>query len=492
LISITGFDNDANKNNMIGYGQRITDLARENPMRIALVIANNDSITEISISELERRGNQLARYYHGRGIKQGDIVSIPLPNSVELIAAMLGAWKIGAIPNPLSSSMPPDELKHVIDCAQSAFVVSMKDLEASTVCDNSPLPALTEHSGERALASGGSTGKPKLILPKDRAVFNPQLVSGLFKPEKTALVAGPIYHAVPFSSTWQAIFNACTAVVMKKFDAERCLQLIAQYRVDRVWFVPTMMLRIWRLPEDVRKKYDVSSLKHVLSGGAPMPAWLMQCWIDWLGAEKMYDVFGPSERIGGTMINGVEWLQHMGSVGKPLPYAKLKILDEQGNECAPGVMGEIYTLPQSGAGSTYDYRGATASAKRTHDGWETVGDMGYLDKDGYLYLGDRKSDMILSKGRNIYPAEVEAAIQEFVGVRTCAVIGLPDEDGGNRIHAIIDTEGRILDIEALKSFLKSKLTPYKIPASLELVNELLRNDAGKVRRSALRDERVKP
>jgi bile acid-coenzyme A ligase len=476
--------------NMIGYGQRITELAQENPSRIALVIADRDSVAEISIAELDRRGNQLARYYQQRGVKWGDIVSIPLPNSFELIAAMLGAWKIGGIPNPLSSSMPSDELKHVIDCAQSAFVVNVKDVEASAHCSDAALPALTEHSSERALASGGSTGKPKLILPKDRAVFNPQLVSGLFKPEKTALVAGPIYHAVPFSSTWQAIFNGCTAVVMKQFDAERCLQLIAQYKIDRVWFVPTMMLRIWKLPEDVRTKYDVSSLKHVLSGGAPLPAWLMQCWIDWLGAEKLYDVFGPSERIGGTMINGVEWLQHKGSVGKPLPYAKLKILDEHGKECEAGVMGEIYTLPQNGAGSTYEYRGAASTAKRTMDGWETVGDMGYLDADGYLYLGDRKSDMILSRGRNIYPAEIEAAIMEFPGVRSCAVIGLPEEDGGNRVHVIVDVGVQSLAVDELKIFLKARLTPYKIPVSFELVNELLRNDAGKVRRSALRDARL--
>jgi len=190
------------------------------------------------------------------------------------------------------------------------------------------------------------------------------------------------------------------------------------------------------------------------------------------------------------MINGVEWLLHKGSVGKPLPYAKLKILDEHGKECAPGVMGEIYTLPQSGAGSTYEYRGAASTAKRTVDGWETVGDMGYLDEDGYLYLGDRKSDMILSRGRNIYPAEIEAAIMEFPGVRSCAVIGLPEEDGGNRVHAIV-VGVQSPAVEELKIFLKTRLTPYKIPVSFEFVNELLRNDAGKVRRSALRDARLK-
>jgi len=252
--------------------------------------------------------------------------------------------------------------------------------------------------------------------------------------------------------------------------------------------VPTMMLRIWRLPLNVRDHYDITSLTHVLSGGAPLPAWLMQCWIDWLGAEVMHDVFGPSERIGGTMINGREWLLHPGSVGKPFAYAQMKILDEHGLECPPSVMGEIYTLPQSGAGTTYEYRGAIG--KRTDDGWESVGDMGYFDLDGYLYLGDRKSDMILSGGRNIFPAEVEAAILQHGKVRSCAVIGLPDEEMGNRIHAIVDTDGALLAEQQLRDFLKSKLTPYKIPVAFEIVNELLRNDAGKVRRAALRSQRI--
>lgn len=476
----------------IGYGERVAQLAATHPAHIALYIDDGMQSQPVTMLELDCAANQMARYYLDHDVSPHRIVTIPLPNSFELVVAMLAAWKIGAIPNPVSSHMPPDELAGIIACADSAIVVNAADIKASKNFSDETLPPVTDHGGERALASGGSTGKPKLILPKDRAVFNPQLVSGLFKPERTALVAGPMYHAVPFSSTWQAIFNGCTAVIMKSFDAERCLQLIQQYRIDRAWFVPTMMLRIWKLGDAVRARYDVSSLQHVLSGGAPLPPWLMQCWIDWLGAEKLYDVFGPSERIGGTMINGVEWLKHPGSVGKPLAYARLKIFDEAGHECPPGVMGEIFTLPQSGQGSTYEYRSAAGSTKpqnRRIGDWESVGDMGYLDAEGYLYLGDRKSDMILSRGRNIYPAEIEAAIQEFAGVRSCAVIGLPDEDGANRIHAIVDAAGEAIDEEILRSFLKSRLTPYKIPASFEFVNELLRNEAGKVRRSALRAAR---
>ena len=234
----------------------------------------------------------------------------------------------------------------------------------------------------------------------------------------------------------------------------------------------------------------MSSLECVLTGGAPCPPWLMRAWIDWLGPEVMNEAFGPSERTGGTFITGTEWLAHPGSVGKPAVGTQLKILDDDGCELPPGEMGEIYMLPAGGAGATYRYVGARARA--TEDGWESVGDMGYLDADGYLYLGDRRSDMILSGGRNIYPAEVEAAIDSYPGVRSSAVIGLPDHDLGQRVHAIVDVgahEGAI-DEASIVQHLKDQLVHYKIPSSIEMVTTLLRDDAGKMRRSALRDARL--
>ena len=248
-----------------------------------------------------------------------------------------------------------------------------------------------------------------------------------------------------------------------------------------------MMHRIWRLPESERKSRDVSSLRIVFTGSAPCPAWLMKSFIDWLGPDVMHEVYGGTERIGGTFISGREWLAHPGSVGRPTGDRKLRILDAEGAECPPGQVGEIYMMPPGGRGSTYRYVGAEASA--TTDGWETLGDLGWLDDDGYLYLADRKTDMVVVGGANVYPAEVEAALEAHPAVRSCAVIGLPDEDLGQRLHAIVETAEPVSD-DALREHLKANLVVYKIPRSFERVDEPLRDDAGKLRRSALREARL--
>ena len=181
--------------------------------------------------------------------------------------------------------------------------------------------------------------------------------------------------------------------------------LIAEHRADWVLFVPTMMQRIWKLPEEVRNRYDLSSLGRVMCTGAPSPAWLKRAWIDWLGGDKIYEAYGGTERIAGTMISGTDWLAHPGSVGKPTLGRKMRILDDEGNECGSGEVGEVYMMPPGGQGSTYRYLGA--DARSTGDGWETLGDLGYLDEDGFLYLVDRKTDMIVTGGANVYPAEIE-------------------------------------------------------------------------------------
>jgi bile acid-coenzyme A ligase len=274
---------------------------------------------------------------------------------------------------------------------------------------------------------------------------------------------------------------------MTRFDALAALELIERHRVDWLLFVPTMMQRIWRLPEAERKRFDLSSLRVVMCTGAPSPDWLKRAWIDWLGPEKIWEAYGGSERIGGTMISGTDWLAHPRSVGKPTGGRKLRILDDEGREQPPGEIGLVYMLPPGGQGSTYQYLGARAQA--TDDGWETLGDLGYLDEDGFLYLVDRKTDMIVSGGSNVYPAEVEAAIDAHPAVRSSAVIGLPDDDLGQRIHALVDAPGGVTDDE-LRAHLAEYLVRYKVPRSFEYVDEPLRDDAGKVRRQALREARL--
>jgi bile acid-coenzyme A ligase len=484
----------------IPYGSVLAGLAAAEPDRVALVCDEPDGSVQLTRGELEAWANRLARAYAGLGLRCGQFATIALPNSAEFFAACLAIWKLGAVPNPVSHRLPLPERVAIIERADPALVIGVEDggyagrrcVPANLRVDAfSPEPLPDQVSpNERAMTSGGSTGLPKLIVAANPAVHDPQQASPLFKGRQAVLVPGPLYHGAPFSAAFGGLFSGCTVVVMQRFEALRCLELIERHRVDRMTVVPTMMQRIWRLPPDQRERFDVSSLEFVMTGSAPCPAWLMRAWIEWLGPEVMHEAFGPSERIGGTFISGTEWLAHPGSVGKPSAGAQLKILDENGRELPPGEMGEIYVLPAGGAGSTYHYVGATPRV--TADGWESVGDMGYFDSDGYLYLGDRRSDMVLCGGRNIYPAEVEAVLDSLPGVRSSAVIGLPDEDLGQRLHAIIDvgTGECKLDEAMVRAHLVERLVHYKIPASIEFVTTLLRDDAGKMRRSALRSERL--
>ncbi len=480
------------------YGARMSALAAADPDAIALVCDSPEGERCYSRTALDAWANRLARYYSSLGLAQGDIATVALENGAEYIAACLAVWKLGAIPNPVSHRLPSRERDVIVERADPKLVIGVqKGTYAQRACvppgqraeefDAAPHAAV-EPPYERAMTSGGSTGLPKLIIATVPALYDPAAASPLFLARHAVLVPGPLYHGAPFSSAFQGLFAGCRVVLMHRFDAARCLELIGEHRVDRMMMVPTMLQRIWRLPDEERARADVSSLEFILVGGAPCPAWLMRAWIEWVGPDVMHEAFGSSERAGGTFISGREWLEHPGSVGRPSPGCQLKILDEQGNEMPPGEMGEIYVLPDAGQGSTYRYVGAEPRA--TRDGWESVGDMGYLDKDGYLYLGDRRTDMIVSGGRNIYPAEVEAALDACPGVRSSAVIGLPDDDLGQRVHAIVDVDGQALQEAALRRHLEGELVSYKLPRTIEFVDTPLRDDAGKLRRSALREARM--
>jgi len=483
----------------VSYGRRISDLAGAEPERIALV-CEDETLTRAS---LDARANRLARVFLERGVAPGRMVTIGLPNGPEFAVALLAAWKCGAIPNPVSPRLPAAERDRILALADPALVVGLdavdhrypalpSGFEPPPSLDPSPLPDLVPPH-ERAIASGGSTGRPKLILVRAPALHDPAAPAALLAPKGCVLVPGPLHHTAPFGSLTQALLSGETTVLMRRFDPSRCLEEIERHRVAQVLFVPTMMHRIWRLPESERLSRDLSSLRIVWSGGAPCPPWLMRKFIEWLGPDVRHEVVGGNERIGGTLISGREWLAHPGSVGRPMATSRLRILDpETGEELPVGEVGEIYMLPAGGQGSTYRYvsDGPGVSARATADGWESVGDMGRLDKDGYLYLSDRRSDMILSGGRNIYPAQIEAALDEHPAVASSAVIGLPDEDMGQRVHAILQTSGPVSDDE-LREHLRERVIHYAIPRSFERVDHSLRDEAGKVRRFALREERTR-
>jgi bile acid-coenzyme A ligase len=479
----------------MSYGRAVAWLAEQDPQRVAVVCQGSSC----SRAELDRRSSRLARAYAARGVGAGDLVTIGLPNGIELLEACAAVWKLGATPQPISSRLPDRERRALVALAEPALVVGVEPGEYGSISclpagfepepehPDAPLPDVVP-ARARAMASGGSTGLPKLIVDLVPGLCDPELAENGMVVNGTTLVPGPLYHSGPFITAWQCLLSGGTAVVMSRFEAVAALELIERHRVDWVLFVPTMMLRIWRLPEPTRTRFDLSSLRRVMCTGAPCPGWLKRAWIDWLGAEKIWEAYGGSERIAGTLISGSEWLEHPGSVGRPTAGRRLRILDAHGAECAPGQVGEIYMMPPGGQGSTYRYLGAEATA--TTDGWETLGDLGWLDEEGYLYLADRKTDMVVVGGANVYPAEVEAALEAHPAVRSCAVIGLPDEDLGQRLHAVVETAEPVSDAE-LRAHLEQHLVAHKIPRSFERVEEPLRDDAGKVRRSALREARVR-
>ena len=253
-----------------------------------------------------------------------------------------------------------------------------------------------------------------------------------------------------------------------------------------MYLVPTMMKRIWRLPEDVRDSYDLSSLQQVWHLAEPCPPWLKQVWIDWLGPDRIFELYAGTEAQAATVITGAEWLTHRGSVGR-LTSGAVMICDPEGRELPSGQEGEVW-LRSARERPTYRYIGAAARTRE--GGWESLGDVGWLDEDGYLYLGDRLQDMILTGGANVYPAEVEAAIQEHPDVLSVAVIGLPDDDMGNIVHAVIEADPQTVSREDLLSFVAERVARYKVPRSVEYTDQPLRNDAGKLRRSSLRAERT--
>jgi bile acid-coenzyme A ligase len=358
--------------------------------------------------------------------------------------------------------------------------------------DDSPLPDAVSNPW-KAMTSGGSTGRPKLILANAPGTIDPDAQPLFFlRRDGTHLMPGPLYHNGPFVWATTALLAGNHLVLGGRFDAETTLALVERHRADSMYVVPTMMQRIWRLPDDVRNRYDVSSLRVVWHLSAPCPMWLKEAWIDWLGADAIFELYGGTEAQASTIITGRQWLEHRGSVGRPVT-GEIMIVGADGRETPRGEVGEVYMRASADPSvKTYRYVGAQARVLGDgHDGWESLGDMGWMDGDGFLYLTDRQSDMILVGGSNVYPAEVEAALDEHPRVRSCAVIGLPDDDLGNRVHAIVQTDdGTPIAVDDLRAFLDERLVRYKVPRSFEFTDEPLRNDAGKLRRSQLRAERL--
>jgi bile acid-coenzyme A ligase len=450
--------------------------------------------------ELEQRTNRLARAYAALGVRPGDMVTVGLPNGIGFYEAAIAAWKLGATPQPLSAQLPAHERRAIIDLADPALVVGLDpgevtnraavpaEFEPDQCASVEPLAPIVPPS-LKAPASGGSTGRPKLIVStQPGALETVAPFAGLLRmrPGGVHLVTGPLFHNGPFLASICALFTGSHIVVMTRFDASHALKLVERHRVSWMYAVPTMMLRIWRLPPAERDRFDLSSLEVVLHLAAPCPAWLKDVWIDWLGPDRILELYAATEVQAVTMISGEDWRTHRGSVGRAV-VGELVVLDRDGRQVPPGEVGEVWM--RRGPDDPGPYRYIGAEPKGRAGGWESVGDMGWLDADGYLYLADRQTDMILIGGANVYPAKVEAALEAHPAIRSACVVGLPDEDLGSVPHAIVQSTVPVPDDE-LRAFLSERLSRFKVPRSFERVEEPLRDDAGKVRRSALRDARI--
>lgn len=449
----------------------------------------------LSFTDLDSRAEGMARHFIELGAGVDDFVTIAEPNSFEFIVACLACWKIGATPQPVSARLPAHEFEAIVELANSAVIVGVEhatrpSVPLGTVIKGSDPFRLPDAiaSSWKAPTSGGSTGRPKLIVAGDPSVLT-ESSRGLgtiigAAPGETMVMPGPLYHNGPFIWTWLTLFVGGSIALLPRFDAEGTLAAIQSHRAKAIYLVPTMMQRIWKLPDDVKFDYDMTSIERAFHLAEPCPKWLKEVWIDWIGPDNLWELYGGTEGQSFTVLDGNEWLEHPGSVGKPVS-GEMKICSEDGDHLDPGEVGEVWMRWTNRDRPTYHYLGAEPE---TRDGWECLGDMGWMDEDGYLYLADRRTDMILVGGANVFPAEIEAAIGLHPKAKSSAVIGLPDADKGNLIHAIVEADD--LSERELIEHLAEHLVIYKLPRTVEFVNEPLRDDAGKVRRSALRAARL--
>jgi bile acid-coenzyme A ligase len=442
--------------------------------------------------ELDRSTNRLARAYAERGVGVGDYVTMVLPNGIEWIQAAVACWKLGAVPQPLSARLPDAELAGLLSLRPPKLLVGREGdhHEIASVPEgfipdpnssDAPLPEAVSPVW-KAMGSGGSTGRPKLIESGGDSRIPPAIGYPLGAQEgDTTLIPVPLSHNTGFTTAAIALLMRHHLVLMSRFEPRQFLRLIADHGVTFLTTVPTIMQRALPIYHADPDSYDLSSIRRFWHLGAPCPPAIKQAWIDILGAEKVWELYGGTELQALTFISGDQWLAHRGSVGIVVA-GEMKVLDDDGNLLPPGEIGEIYMRPSPGSAPTYRYVGATAKSR---DGWDSLGDLGYFDADGFLYISDRRVDMFTVGGRNVYPAEIEGALAEHPDVLSCLVVGVPHEDLGQVPYALVQAESA-LDEQAVQQFLRDRVAGYKVPATVEFVDNPLRDDAGKARRSAVR------
>ncbi|MCO7240079.1 AMP-binding protein [Aeromicrobium sp. CnD17-E] len=423
---------------------------------------------------LEDDTNRLARSWKDR-VGLDDVVTVALPSGIDLVRACVAAWKLGATPQPLAPTLDVAERQAVLDLTGPALVVDGPLGEVDG--DPRPLPDAVASSW-KAPTSSGSTGRPKVVRAAAPSTVDLDRPVAPFVPRHAVqLVASPLFHAAPFVYAMRGLMTGHELVLVPTFDPAGWLRLVEHHRVTWSVLVPATMQRVHRLGPDALAAADVSSLEQVLHLGARCPAWLKRAWIDWLGPERVVEVYAGTESQGVAMITGTEWLAHPGSVGRGCGGTRFRVARPDGEDCAPGERGEILMRREH---PTYSYVGAEPTVR---DGWHTLGDVGYLDADGFLFVEDRLADVVTTGGMVVYPADVEGVLEAHPEVRSCVVVPADDDRLGQVVHAVVETDADLADLERWAT---DRLSPERRPRSWQRVAEPLRADTGKVNRSRWR------
>ena len=481
----------------------------------------------LTYRQLDDQSNQLAQLLHAHGLRRGDHVALYCENNPQFFVAVWACMRSGLYLTPINWHLTAPESAYIVDdCDAKALIASANiatTAELGSLVPNCPLklsvggsvlgfvdlatatadmPARkldTESLGSLMIYSSGTTGKPKGIIRPlwDRGPEqgNPtlQVTADIyeFAPDMVYLSPAPLYHAAPISHTMGVVQAGGTVVAMDRFDAEDALRLIERYRVTHSQWVPTMFIRLLKLPEEVRARYDLSSQRHAVHAAAPCPVEVKRQMIAWWG-PVIDEYYSSTEAVAFTTITSEEWLAHPGSVGRNRGKP-LHVCDDEGNELPIGEPGQIYGEPTHGPSFTYHKAEDKTGSSRNplHPEWVSVGDVGYLDADGYLYLTDRKSFMIISGGVNIYPQQIEDALALHPKVGDVAVIGVPHPELGEAVKAVVEVAAGVepsADLaEEIKAFVEARLGRQLTPRTVDFIDHLPRLPTGKLYKKALRD-----
>jgi long-chain acyl-CoA synthetase len=501
----------------------IRDFAKSQPDKAAVIMANTGQI--ITYKELDDRSNKVAQFLRAQGLKVGDHIAFFLENNNRFHELCWGAQRAGLYYTAISSRLSADEAAYIVnDCGAELFITShylkevaqkmrpaLRNVQQCLMMNgtiegfdsyersvdpqsSSPLP--DECEGADMLYSSGTTGRPKGVKPvevgtpigSEDNLYNILKSLYSFDSDVVYLSPAPLYHAAPLRYNMRVQRFGGTCVIMDKFDPEHYLQLIEDYQISHTQLVPTMFVRMLKLPEQVRLKYDVSSLKVAIHAAAPCPEQIKRQMLDWWG-PIIYEYYGGTEGNGYCTTDPEEWLAHPGTVGKAV-MGIVHIVGEDDQELPPGETGVIYFSD----GKDFEYHNDVKKTAESYNdrGWSTLGDIGYSDAEGYLYLTDRKSFMIISGGVNIYPQEIEDHLINHPAVYDVAVFGIPNEDFGEEVKAVVQPLNISMSSDELAaeliSYCKEHLSALKCPKSLDFMEQLPRHPTGKLYKRLLRDK----